>query len=84
VSSVLSNTESPHTQGMVLGDTGDHHFPKSSVNSERNYTDVQANGKDMLLSEIAEEDSMSMISDKNLGHGRSRTNGKTEKQSTRS
>jgi hypothetical protein len=29
VSSVLSNSESPNTAGMVLGDTGDHHFPKS-------------------------------------------------------
>lgn len=38
----------------------------------------------MLLSEIAEEDSMSMISDKNLNNGKGRANGKAEKPSSRS
>jgi hypothetical protein len=38
----------------------------------------------MLLSEIAEEDSMSMISEKNLNNGKSRTNGKIQQQSGRS
>lgn len=69
---------------MVLGDTGDHHFPKSQFNSERNYSDADPkqpnnNQQDMLLSEIAEEDSISMISDRNMiGTNKHRQNTKTE------
>jgi len=71
---------------MVLGDTGDHHFPKSQFGSERNYSDADPkqpnsnnNQQDMLLSEIAEEDSISMISERNMaGTNKHRQNIKNE------
>lgn len=57
------------TSGMVLGDTGDHHFPKSQINSERNPIDEGTKiNSEMFLSEIAEEDSTSMISERLQGN----------------
>lgn len=54
-----------------MGDTGDHHFPKSHISSELNPNNLEGipaiNG-DMFLSEIAEEDSISMMSDRNLAN----------------
>lgn len=80
--SQVSNVSSQgvdENSGFVLGDTGDHHFPKDK---ERPPGDQP---HDMLLSEIAEEDSMSMISDRNLANGKGK--GKTPaevRESTRS
>ena len=45
----------------VFGDTGDHSFPKQNANNNLNPNGLVA---DKLLSEIAEEDSVSMISDR--------------------
>lgn len=65
-SSILSKIESPDmTSGIVLGDTGDHHFPKSHSDPKAIEADAPA---DMLLSEIAEEDLISMMSDKQTGN----------------
>lgn len=65
--------ESPNlANGIVLGDTGDHHFPKSHSNSDRRIIDSEellaVPGADLLLSEIAEEDLISMMSDSRTGN----------------
>jgi hypothetical protein len=39
MSSVMSMIESPNASGLVLGDTGDHHFPRSNLPPD--YTDPQ-------------------------------------------
>jgi hypothetical protein len=77
---------SSDNSGLVHGDTGDHHFPKNTQSdaAANNTADPAAAAYqgEQLLSEIAEEDSISMVSDRQVGakrrpSGKSRTSGIT-------
>ena len=56
IDDTLSATQIYHHSGLVISDTGDHSFGRTGT------------GKDEKLSDIAEEDAISMVSERNRLH----------------